>query len=217
MKEMRMRQTRNAESAAPGARPWMRLAITVLGLIAGLIGIAGLAWIVNPGTWLIPAVPLFAIWLAIGVPAGLLLLVAQSGRWLPALLLGAGGMLLLYLLGWPLELGNANMGWGLFAVPPVLGGIALALSAASTDRVRLVALAAGLLIIAVFVLPQYLRVVDGYELARHYAAQGASNSDSASFLPMELWATAGYLAVSLVLVTLPWVSGKIPLPQRSAT
>lgn len=212
-----MRQMRNAEAAVPDAREWMRLAFTVLGLIAGLIGIAGLAWMVNPGTWLIPAVPLFAIWLVAGVLAGFLLLVAQSGRWLPALLLGAGGLLLLYLLGWPLELGNANMGWGLFAVPPVLGGIALGLSAVSTNRVRLVALVSGLVIIAVFVLPQYLRVVDGYELARHYSARGASNTDPASFLPMELWATAGYLAVSLVLVTLPWVSGKMPLPRRSAT
>jgi hypothetical protein len=212
-----MRQARNAEWAAPGAREWMRLAIMGLGLTAGLIAIAGLAWIVNPGTWLIPAVPLFAIWLVIGVLAGLLLLLAQSGRRGQALLPAAPAILLLSMLGWPLELGNANMGWGLFAVPPVLGGMALALSAMSGDRVRQVSVVACLFLVAVIVLPQYLRALDGYELARHYAAQGASNSAPASFLGMELWATAGYLAVSLVLVTLPWVSGKMSLPRRSAT
>lgn len=205
-----MQLMRNAESAAPGARKWMRLAITVVGLIAGMAGVAWVDWILNPGTWLASAVPLFAIWLVVGVLAGLLLLVAQSGRSLPALLLAAGAILLLYLLGWPLELGNANMGWGLFAVPPVLGGIVLALSLAHAVAARQVSMSACLFLLAVVVLPQYLRALDGYELARHYAVQGASNNDPASFVQMELWAAAGYLAVSLVLITLPWVSGKIP-------
>src|SRR5690242_9876350 len=90
-RETIMPHTGDGGTLAPRPDQWMGLIATVLGVVLALAGITAVRWLFNPGTGLLPAVPLFVIWLATGVLIGLVVRIARSGRLLPALLLAATG------------------------------------------------------------------------------------------------------------------------------
>ncbi|MES4787638.1 MAG: hypothetical protein C4294_19595 [Nitrospiraceae bacterium] len=119
------------------------IAFILLSVTVILALLMSLGWLPAPSTgWMFPAALQFSIWLALGVLTGVVIVLARTRRFFIALLSMMIVVVLLFTLGWSLEFGNPNVGWGLFVAPSLVAGIIYVLSS--------------LVVITAVALPHYL-------------------------------------------------------------
>jgi len=153
--------------------------------------------------WAFPAVLQFGIWLIVGMLIGVLFLRTRSGRLIFSLAVTVVIVALVGLFSWTLELGNANVGWGLFALPSLPAGILIARALASQARNQIVYLSVCVIGLAFVLLPQYLMLMDEHELNRSYAEAHVISADPTFYFYQEVIQTLVYISVALSLLLLP--------------
>lgn len=192
---------------------WHRFALVLLSIAgswAVLTGIGVLPPVTT--TWLLPAIPLFSVWFVTGTALALVVRLVQCGRPGLGISVFSGIIIGLALVGWPLGLGNRNLGEGWFAFPPLVAGVLLTWLWVQERRVQVYYLLGWVLVTSMVTLPQYLMALDRTELERSGASNGVSTaSTAAGQLTYSL--TIFYLAGSLLLLVLPLIARRW-LPVR---
>ncbi len=188
-----------------------RVVISLLSVATMLALVLALGGLPAPGnSWLMPAVPLFGIWLVVGMLTGRVALFAKANRLLATLLVVAAILILLTLLGGSLELGNPNLGWGLYAIPPIAAGALLTYQTSAHRRGHVMYIFGWIVVVSILALPHYLMEMDLQELSRAYA--GVTNT--ATYVQSEVVVTVIYLVGSLMLLVLPLLLDRIRIQQR---
>lgn len=187
-----------------------RLSVALLGVVVIASLLMALGWLPAPSQgWLLPAVPLFAIWCVLGLLVGAVLVRMRSR---PRLIIAVATTMALcvgislFLLRWPFE-PNPSVGWGLFAVPPFIAGVLLAFALVTGRRHYTAYITAWLIAVSMVALPHYMMEMDSQELGRAYISAGAAKGNAEGYLFTEVQITVLYVLGTLALLIVPFLVG----------
>ena len=190
-----------------GSTPGRRyIAMALLALSALLAVLMGFEWLPAPSSgWLSIALLFFGVWVGIGILASISIGLMQARpRWLRLigvlLVVAMLSVLRVFEFG---ELGNPNLGWGLFALPAFIAGMLLSHAVATRRRQQVFYILSWLMVVAAVTTSHYLTIMDMQEVERGYAAIGVIQQDPTTYRMQEIVAAATYLVGTLSLLILP--------------